>query len=177
MEIQTTLDGPVTILYWLCTYNKRIPIESGFPFCVSLQSKLPSDSKHCRAASFTDGFGCFLSVLHRYGLSIFAFFLRSALNTVHCHYLIHLLSNFERTKYITSSRHRMKLTVIRLLIMLCLVLMPKCSFAKRSALFLLFEPIVFWFEPIFICLLTSLSGDQLRVGLWWIIFSNISPWH
>ncbi len=138
--------------------------------------KLPSDSEHCCAASFTDGFSCFLSVLHCYGLSVLAFFLCSALNTVHCHYLIHLLSktdwkNIEihtlrmqrmnklvyiliQAKYIASSRHRMKLTVIKLLIILRLVFELDPPFANISALSTSFEPVSFTLEPIFICLLT-----------------------
>jgi len=59
----------------------------------------------------------------------------------------------------------MKLTVIRLLIMARLVFEPASPFANRSALSASFEPAVFMVEPIFICLLTRLSGDQLRVGL------------
>lgn len=59
----------------------------------------------------------------------------------------------------------MKLTVIRLLIMTRLVLEPDPPFANISALSVSFEPAVFVIEPIFICLLTSLWGDQLRVGL------------
>jgi len=59
----------------------------------------------------------------------------------------------------------MKLTVIRLLIMACLVFELNSPFANISALSVSFEPAVFVIEPIFICLLTSLWGDQLRVGL------------
>lgn len=59
----------------------------------------------------------------------------------------------------------MKLTVIKLLIMARLVLESDPPFANISALSFSFEPAFFVFEPIFICLLTRLSGDQLRVGL------------
>ena len=59
----------------------------------------------------------------------------------------------------------MKLTVIRLLIMLRLVLEPDSPFANISALSASFEPVFFSLEPIFICLLTLSFGDQLRVGL------------
>jgi len=58
----------------------------------------------------------------------------------------------------------MKLTVIRLLSMLCLTMEPEASFANRSALLVLFEAGVFAFEPIFICLLTLPSGFQLKVN-------------
>lgn len=59
----------------------------------------------------------------------------------------------------------MKLTVIRLLIIACLVPEPEEAFADRSALSAPFEADVLAFEPIFICLLTLRSGDQLRVKL------------
>lgn len=59
----------------------------------------------------------------------------------------------------------MKLTVIRLLIMARLVFEPESPFAEISALSPLIEAVEFAFEPIFICLLTRLSGDQLKVKL------------
>src|SRR3972149_1987518 len=99
--------------------EQKGPHLTRYPFEIKVQETvlISSDLEHCGAANFTDGFGCFLSVLHRYGLSILTFSFCATLYTVH-----HLDSppfpmsrDYFQAKYSTSSAARMIEAKIKLL--------------------------------------------------------------